>query len=284
VRLENRTPEETVNYADEHPLKEFALLVAGVLGGVALAAALLGFFAGELAARVPFATERAYAQPIAERFAQETPTPAQRAARDSLRALAARLAAAMPLPPDIAVDVHYADEPTVNAMATLGGQLVFYRGLLHRLESEDAVAMVLAHEIAHVRLRHPASAMGRGVAVGLVISAVSAGAGRSLGGDAVQRAAVLPLLKYSRDQERAADELALGALVGLYGHAGGAADVFTVLAAAAPGEAGRMAILQTHPHVEERIARLRALAREKGWPLDGARTPLPPALRKGGPG
>jgi predicted Zn-dependent protease len=178
--------------------------------------------------------------------------------------------------------VHYADEPTVNAMATLGGNLVFYRGLLRKLESEDAVAMVLAHEIAHVRLRHPAAAMGRGVAVGLVVSAVSVGVGRSLGGDAVQRAAVLPLLKYSRDQERAADELALRALVKVYGHAGGAAEVFRVLADAVPGGEARMAILQTHPHGEERIARLQALARENGWPLDGPRMPLPPALRGAG--
>ena len=284
MRFENRAPEETVNYADEHPLKEFALLVVGVLGAVALGAALLGFFAGELAGRVPFATEREYAASLTERFEQAKLTPAQRDARDALRALAAKLAAAMPLPPDIAVSVHYADEPTVNAMATLGGNLVFYRGLLHKLESEEAVAMVLAHEIAHVRLRHPAAAMGRGVAVGLVLSAVSVGAGRSLGGDAVQRAAVLPLLKYSRDQERDADQLALGALVGVYGHAGGAAEVFKALAAAVPGEGARLAILQTHPLTEERIARLQALARERGWPLDGPRTPLPPALRPAGAG
>lgn len=284
MRFENRAPEETVNYADEHPLKEFALLVIGVLGVVALGAALLGFFAGELAGRVPFATEREYAASITERFERAKLTPAQRASRDALRALAAKLSAAMPLPPDITVSVHYADEPAVNAMATLGGNLVFYRGLLHKLESEDAVAMVLAHEIAHVRLRHPAAAMGRGVAVGLVLSAVSVGAGRSFGGDAVQRAAVLPLLKYGRDQEREADDLALRALVNVYGHAGGATDAFTVLMHAAKGETGRVAILQTHPLTEERIGLLQAAARQNGWPADGKRTPLPPELRPAGTG
>ena len=91
--------------------------------------------------------------------------------------------------------------------------------------------------------------------------------------------AVLPLLKYSRDQEREADELALGALVRVYGHAGGAEQVFRVLAAAVPGESVRMAILQTHPLTEERIARLQGLARDQGWPLDGPRTPLPDSLR-----
>lgn len=280
MRLENRAPEETVNYADEHPLREFALLVIGVLGSIALATAALGYFAGAFAARVPFSAEREYAQPIARRWEAAVKTPEQRAAREALRVLAAKLALAMQLPPDMSITPHYADEPTVNAMATLGGNLVFFRGLLRKLESEDAVAMVLAHEIAHVQLRHPASALGRGVAVGLALSVVSAGLGRSVGGDAVQRAAVLPMLKYSRDQERAADELALRALVGVYGHAGGAADVFRVLAAATPGEAARLAILQTHPLGDERIARVEAFARENGWPADGRRTPLPEALRK----
>ena len=282
MRFENRAPEETVNYADEHPLKEFALLVVGVLGAVALGAALLGFFAGELAARVPFATEREYAQSITLKFEQAKLGPAQRGTRDELRALAGKLAAAMPLPPDMTIRVHYADEPTVNAMATLGGNLVFYRGLLHKLDSEDAIAMVLAHEMAHVYLRHPARAMGRGVAVGLVLSAVSVGAGRSIGGEAAQRAAVLPLLKYSRDQERAADELALRALVKVYGHAGGAADVFKVLGSAVAGEAARLAILQTHPLTDERLALLQELSRGNGWPSDGPRTPLAAALRPAG--
>ncbi|MBE7422701.1 MAG: M48 family metalloprotease [Zoogloeaceae bacterium] len=279
MRLENRAPDEAVNYADEHPLKEFALLVIGVLGTIALAAALLGYFAGEIAARVPFAVEREYAQSVSGRWEAAAKTPEQLAARDALRALAAKLAAAMALPQDMSIAVHYADEAAVNAMATLGGNLVFFRGLLHRLESEDAVAMVLAHEIAHVQLRHPASAMGRGVAIGLALSAVSAGLGRSVGGAAVQRAAVLPLLKYSRDQERAADALALRALARVYGHVGGAGDVFRVLAAATPGEAARIALLQTHPLGEERVLRVGALARENGWLLDGPRTPLPPELR-----
>ena len=81
----------------------------------------------------------------------------------------------------MAVTVHFADEKTVNAMATLGGNVVFYRGLLERLDSEDAVATVLAHEIAHAKLRHPASGLGRGVAVGVVLSVVSSGMGRGVG-------------------------------------------------------------------------------------------------------
>lgn len=84
---------------------------------------------------------------ITRHWEEQRLTP-EAAARARLRALAAKLAAVMSLPPGMDVTVHYADEKAVNAMATLGGNVVFYRGLLERLDSEDAVATVLAHEIA----------------------------------------------------------------------------------------------------------------------------------------
>jgi predicted Zn-dependent protease len=174
--------------------------------------------------------------------------------------------------------VYYDDAKTVNAMATLGGNVVFYRGLIERLASEDAVATVLAHEIAHAKLRHPASALGRGVAVGVVLSVVSSGMGRSVGGDPVQLAGMLPLLKYNRDQERAADEEALAAVAAVYGHVGGAREVFTVLGKLGGDEAARVGILQTHPLGSERLARIDELARARGWAREGPVRELPPAL------
>jgi len=43
---------------------------------------------------------------------------------------------------------------TVNAYALPGGRIVVYTGLLERADSPEQVAGVLAHEIAHVTLRH----------------------------------------------------------------------------------------------------------------------------------
>jgi len=280
VRLENPPPDETVNYSSEHPLKEFAWLLGGVAALVAALVALAGFFAGALAARVPFRVEKEYAAGIARHWEAQRLTPEAAAARAELRALAARLAAVMALPPGMDVTVHYGDEKTVNAMATLGGNVVFYRGLLERLASEDAVATVLAHEIAHAKLRHPAAGLGRGVAVGIVLSVVSSGMGRGVGGDPVQLAGMLPLLKYSRDQERAADEEALAAVAALYGHVGGALEVFTVLGRLGGDESARVGILQTHPFGSERLARVDELARARGWRTDGPVRELPPALAR----
>lgn len=280
MRFENPHPDETVNYSTEHPLKEFAWLLAGVAAVVALAVALAGFFAGDLAARVPFRVEKEYAGGIARHWEERDLTPEAAEARAALRAIAANLVPAMSLPPGMEVTVHYADDKTVNAMATLGGNVLFYRGLLERLDSEDAVATVLAHEIAHAKLRHPASALGRGVAVGIVLSVVSSSMGRSVGGDPVQLAGMLSLLKYNRDQERAADQEALAAIAAVYGHVGGAREVFAVLGRLGRDESARIAILETHPLGAERLARVDELARERGWAPDGPRRALPPALAK----
>jgi predicted Zn-dependent protease len=46
------------------------------------------------------------------------------------------------------------DRQFVNAFALPGGRIVFGRGLLELLESEDELAAILGHEIAHVDERH----------------------------------------------------------------------------------------------------------------------------------
>jgi hypothetical protein len=46
------------------------------------------------------------------------------------------------------------DSPEINAFATPGGHILLTRGLISAASSEDALAAVLAHEIAHIQLRH----------------------------------------------------------------------------------------------------------------------------------
>jgi Zn-dependent protease with chaperone function len=276
--LENRLPDETVNYSDEHPLKEFAWLLVGSVATVVVLVLAAGLFAAEIAARLPYAVEHelvtthgpASAPPADARLA---------AAEASLRALGDRLAAAMALEPGMALDIRLVDSPLVNAFATLGGQVRVHRGLVERMPDENALAFVLAHEIAHVKLRHPVRAAGRGVAVGLILAAVGVGTGGPAA-DIVAGTGSVALLNFSRRQEADADREALAALRALYGHAGGSAQVFELLAASGRSDARRIAMLQTHPLSAERIAAAAAFAASHGWAADGARTPLPPALAK----
>ncbi len=51
------------------------------------------------------------------------------------------------------------DTDEINAMATPGGHIFVSRGLIDCTTSEDALAAVLAHEVAHVQLGHSVSAI-----------------------------------------------------------------------------------------------------------------------------
>ena len=279
MQYENRQPDESVNYSTEHPLKEFAGLVFGLLTVIAVGATVIGFFAGEIAMRLPYSVEKNFSKDIAKYWLDKPRDASAEEARTALRAIAAKLAPHMNLPAGMELQVHYSPDKVTNAFATLGANVVFYRGLIEKFDSEDAVAMVMAHEIAHAKLRHPAASLGRGIAVGLTLSLISMGVGEGIAGSAMQTAGVLPLLKYSRNQEIAADAEAMAALAAVYGHIGGARDTFNAFAQLKP-EAGHVTILRTHPLTSERIAAVEQMAAQRGWKLDGERRPLPPALAR----
>ena len=279
MQFENRTPDESVNYSIEHPLKEFAWLVGGVFSSIIILTLLTGFFAGELAARLPYRYEKSLVGPAATKLTSGARDQRTVAIEQALNQLAARIATHMPLPEGMQITVHYQDSPEVNAFATLGANIVIYRGLLARLSDENALAMVLAHEMAHAKLRHPARSLGRGVAVGIILSAINVGVGQNAASNVLGTTGGLSLLKFSRDQERDADAAALAAIAALYQHIGGAQDVFRVLAASgAANEAARVTMLSTHPLSQERIDTITNLANQHGWPLTGPRTPLGSAL------
>jgi len=58
--------------------------------------------------------------------------------------------------PDIYNGYHLAilDSDEINAFATSGGHIFVTRGLIACAESEDALAGVIAHEVAHIQLQH----------------------------------------------------------------------------------------------------------------------------------
>ncbi len=241
---------------------------------VALAALfwLLGVAADYLAAKVPFAYEQGLGDGLvpAEVIDDET--------SDYLQTLTQRLAEQMDLPAAMTVQVHYSDAPTVNAFATLGGQLIVYRGLLERLPNENSLAMVLAHEIAHIKLRHPLRSLGRGMVLAVAIAALSGSGGNTLGSLVVGEAGTLSALSFSRNQEEVADVEALRAVVALYGHGAGSRELFRVLLdeeMSLPLGVPPVDFLSTHPLSEERIDAMTELARRNHWSLDAESTSLP---------
>ena len=278
MKFKNVKVPEGINVSRHSPLADLVILSGGAIvlfGVLGLAALLLG---GTLARHLPVSWERQVADSVIGGL--ESPggeTDGEVVAE--LRALAKRLEANMNLPEGLAITVHYLDAGEVNAFATLGGHIFLFRGLIERMASENALAMVMAHEIAHAANRDPAAAMGGALLLQLVLAAALGSVPDSLEGLVLGPNAMLAL-GFSREAERDADRDALFAVAALYGHAAGAAEVFEVFLeeAASAGAAEPPALLSTHPLSAERIAEMRAISREQGWALDGEVTPLPPAL------
>lgn len=272
--LENRLPAEGINSSDEHPLREFAWLVGAGLVTLVAVVVIVGWGARWLAPRLPFETELRLAQRLIDKPVKPEHVPRSAA----LQALAERIAAKMDLPPGMVLVVSYDDAPIVNAYATLGGRIRVYRGLLRKLDSEDALAALLGHEIAHVKHRHVAANAGRGVALSLLLGLVSADAGAAAAQSVLGATASLALLGYSREQEAQADDEALAAVVALYGHGRGVVELFASMRLASPDAGSPIEVLRSHPLTAARVEAVRQRALHAGWPTTGELTALPSAL------
>jgi predicted Zn-dependent protease len=268
VSYENPQVPHEVNVSRDSVLVEFVQLAAGVgLVAVAIAAALY-FFGGYAARLVPYSVEQEWVGGRVLGPVDVASDGDAKRVQPYLQRLADDLARHMDLPTDMRPVVHWADTDVPNAFATLGGHVVVTRGLYERMPSENALAMVIAHELAHLRERDPIGAVGGSASLAVVLVL--------LGGDVdrlVPHLAHAVQLGYSRSAERRADDAALQAVISRYGHAGGAAAVFEVLAAyAGTVRQATPTLLSTHPADEDRIARLADAAR--AW--DPARQPLRP--------
>ncbi|MDQ3446021.1 MAG: M48 family metallopeptidase [Pseudomonadota bacterium] len=281
MKFENRAPAEGINSSNENPLIELAWLLAGSLGVIVVLVIVVSLAAQWIAPRIPYRYEAKFAATLPS-FATAPNSDAGRLVQSELQELADRLAARLDMPDGMVVRVGYRDDRTVNAFATIGGQTVFFRGLLTKLENENALAMVMAHELAHLKYRHVSAALGRGVAVGVILSVVSAELGRNAAGGVLGQAGVVTLLSFNREQERAADEAALSALHAEYGHVGGALDLFEVFARLPNQQRDPnvpvVEFLRTHPLTANRIAAIRQWAVDNAAAIDAPRRPLPPGI------
>lgn len=187
----------------------------------------------------------------------------------------------MDLPEGMAISVSVVNNTAINAFATLGGNVVFFTGLLNIIPNENTLAMVMAHEIAHIKLRHPLRALGRGVVVGIAIAiaTVTGIAGNDIVAKLAGDTNLLTALNFSRDQESAADTLAIAAMVKRYGHANGATQLFDVLNQQQGGGGEKLPeFLTTHPLNKNRTAALIALTQQNQWRITGNTREIPGAV------
>ena len=97
------------------------------------------------------------------------------------------------------------NDKSVNAMALPGGYLFITKGMLKELTTEAQLAGILAHEIVHVVARDTSNAMSNQIGIDILLSAVTSektSKGILTAADLTRQ---ILGLKYSREDEKAAD-------------------------------------------------------------------------------
>ena len=293
--LPDRNPRlpEHINHSANHPLGEFfKLLLAVVLALTALAFAI-SLLAQWLAPYVPFRWEASAAfivdDAVEQEFGKPAFDPAQQQALAELgrrllladRAVAAKggRSEGMDIPDD-AFTFQLVESDAANAFASLGAHIFVTESLIGSVSSENALAMVLAHEIAHVRYRHPIRASSSALVLQVAMSAILDDASQAMLEGLLSGTGYLTAMSFSRKMELEADERALDTLIQHYGHSFGADEFFRNIAHET-GDSRWLEFTQTHPNTERRLQVIEQRTRETVPDPSSAPplVPLPPPLR-----
>jgi predicted Zn-dependent protease len=103
-------------------------------------------------------------------------------------------------------EINIINSPTVNAFCMPGGKMVMFTGIIEQLKmTDDEIALVMGHEIAHALREHSRARAAKGtitnigaIAISIFTGSNAAGQLASVGGDLLGR-------KFSRNDETEAD-------------------------------------------------------------------------------
>ena len=149
-------------------------------------------------------------------------------------------------------EVHVIDAPVVNAFALPGGQIVVHTGLIEKCAEAEQLAGVLAHEMAHVTLRHGLERIGQ--SLGLAAAAnVLLGDVEGIAVAGVELLEMATVNSYSRTQEADADAEGVRLMRAAGWDAMALASFFEVLKDEHGEGPDALSWISTHPQHDERI-------------------------------
>jgi predicted Zn-dependent protease len=164
---------------------------------------------------------------------------------------------------------HIADQAEPNAFAIPGGGVYVSRGLLALITTEDELAGVLGHEIAHVTQRHSARQQRRGIIPGLLAvpgnivgSVVNENLGALINAP-VNGITSIGLSRYGRGQETESDRVGARTAAGSGYDPAALATILDRLerdVAMQTGQQKTASLFASHPMTSTRLADIRANA------------------------
>lgn len=151
------------------------------------------------------------------------------------------------------------DDNTLNAFCTPGGYIYVYTGLIKFLDSENALAGVLGHEIAHADRRHTTDQLTKAYGIQFLLDVLLGGNQGTLS----EIAAGLTTLAFSRANETEADRYSVVYLCPTNYQADGAAVFFEELVNSG-STGGTPVFLSTHPDPGNRVQNIHDVEVELG--------------------
>ena len=263
MKYEPSLPTHNDNISHHHPLREFFLLISGILVFLALAFWAFGFLVDVAVDYIPPEQEARLFANID--FNLEFPSGDSSERQPFLQNLIDGLGRCIDLPFPTTLTIIESDQ--ANAMALPGGKVVVFSGIFDHIQSENGLTFVLAHELGHFKNRDHLRGLGRGLVLA-ALSTVLLGANSNIS-QMLASTSEFQGAQYSQSRESQADRRALHALNCFYGHVGGATDFFEVL----QEQEGKLDLsmlhyFSSHPELQARINDLHRLRVEHNFPVD----------------
>ncbi len=217
------------------------------------------------AAEVEQLAQQQYRQQLAQAAEKRALAPPDHPQLRRLRAIADRIIPhALPWNPrakDWKWEVNLIGSRQINAFCMPGGKIAFYTGILDQLQlTDDEVAVIMGHEVAHALREHARERMGKGVAteglarVGGAVLSAWLGVDPRITDGLARGGANLAMLSFSRGDEIEADlvGMELAARAGYDPRAG--VSLWQKMSTASKGAPPQW--LSTHPSGKSRIAEI----------------------------
>ena len=257
MKYQPALPEHNDNVSHQQPVREFFILMTGVIVIGFIGYWTLGLFVD---VAVDYLSPEQEAELLSSLDIEwdlgEETMPEKQA---QLQKYLEELKPCLSLPYPIRVSLVESDR--INAMAAPGGKIVVFSELLHAVSSKNGLVFVLAHELGHFKNRDHLRLMGRGII--LSILAFLAFGGDSGMNDILASTINLQTATYSQSRESQADQTALRALQCHFGHVGGATELFESLQSQKSDlDFGLSHYFSTHPELQEHIDNMHRFSQE----------------------